>query len=102
MEKEIYKISYVKNFLQDVVHPVWLKEGKLLRHRPIAYQLARIKADNNKSYNFVLDFSNDLIQHNMKGEINFKVTAKKFISKEYDFSSEWQAYQIHEENTKTI
>ena len=97
MEKEIYKISYVKNFLQDVVHPAWLKQKKLRPHRPISYSIARIKDEKKRSYTFVLDFSNELIKHNLENEIIFKVTTKKFISKEYDFSDEWQEYQIQQE-----
>lgn len=102
MAKEIYQISYVKEFLNNVVHPVWIKEGKLLRHRPITYQLVRIKADNNKSYNFIVDFSKALIKHNIEDEVNFKVTSKKFISKEYDFSSEWQAFQTTKETVQSV
>ena len=100
MEKEIYKIDYVKNFLHTVVHPVWLKQKKLLPHRSISYQVVKIK--DRKSYTYILDFSREQIKHNIEDEIIFKVTSKKFISKEYDFSSEWQEYQIKQENTKTI
>ena len=102
MEKEIYKISYVKNFLHDVVHPRWVKQRKMLPHRPISYSISRMKDERKRSYIYVLNFKTDLIKHNIEEEISFRVTTKKFISKEYDFSREWQAYQIQQENIKSI
>ena len=101
MEKEIYSVKYVSEFLQKVVHPLWIKEGKLLRHRPIAYDLMRVKNEKKRSYIFVLDFTNSVIKHNID-KIEFKVTRKSFKSAEQDFSDLWQQYQIAKENVQTI
>ena len=43
MEKEIYKVEYVKDFLRYVVHPIWKKQNKLKPHRPVMYSLTKMK-----------------------------------------------------------
>ena len=101
MDKDIYEIKYVKEFLKEVVHPIWFKNGKLKAHRPINYEITRIKEDGKRSYNFVLDFSKSLHKDNFTENLSFKVTTRMFISNEYDFSKEWQAFQKSKENVQT-
>ena len=102
MKKEIYEIAYVKDFLRYVVHPIWLKQHKLRPHRPVIYQLIRIVDEKKRSHIFVVDFSQEFIKHNIEDEISFRVTQKKFVSNEYDFSKEWQEYQLENQQTQTL
>ena len=102
MDKDIYKIKYVKEFLKDVAHPVWVRDGKLKAHRPINYGITRIKEDGKRSYTFVFDFNNSSDKSMVAESLSFKVTTKMFVSNEYDFSKEWQAFQKNKENLKTI
>ena len=102
MEKEIYEIAYVKDFLRYVVHPIWLKQQKLRPHRPIIYNLIKIFDGTKKSHTFVVDFSKEPIKHNIEDMITFRVTQKKFVSNEYDSSNEWQEYQLENQQAQTL
>ena len=99
MEK--YTVEDVKYFIKDIIVEKLRKDGKLKRKRPIQYNLSIITDNKKRSKIYILDFSMSL-ENNMPEPLEFKVTAKKFISKEYDFSSEWQQYLKQQENIKTI
>jgi hypothetical protein len=102
MNKEIYEMQYVKDFLRYVVHPIWLQQRKLRPHRPVMYQLIRRVDEKKRSHIFVVDFSQEFIKHNIEDEITFRVTQKKFVSNEYDFSDEWQQYQLENQQSQTL
>ena len=82
----------VKQFLQDVAHPVWKRDGTLRKNRPIQYTITKIIDPKKRSTKFVIDFETINLNNQPTKEIIFSVTQKSFKGDVYDFSAEWQKF----------
>lgn len=80
----------VQELIKTVAIQKWYKERKLLRRRPIEYNLTKIKENDKKECLYAIDFENSMVDNTFTKELIFTVNETTFANDEYNFSEEWQ------------
>ena len=93
----------VKWFLNNVIIPKWIRDGKIKPQRAVSYTLTMYKEGKRRTCDYIINLNSIMAPVNNFGkDLVLIINNNTFQCNEYDFSVQWKEFINSKENIQTI